>query len=290
MSAVLIGQNSMLVECGRLLLQSGHHIRGVVSPTPQVREWATELGLPVTDFGPGLLDFLTAGPFDYLFSVVNLRILPAEILHLPRKLPINFHDSLLPRDAGVHASTWAVLKGTRRHGVTWHVMTAEVDRGDILKQRAVPIEAADTSYTLNLKCLQAGISSFAELVDELADQRAIRTVQDPGLRTYHGRATRPPGALTISWRQSAQEIGAAVRAMDFGPHPNEFGTVKLWCPPGFVMVRESELCVEPSTAPPGKVVSISATGVIVATVSHDIHLARLTTFAGAALTPQALRP
>ncbi len=41
--------------------------------------------------------------------------------------------------------------------VTWHVMTAEANRSDILKQCAVPVEA-DTSYTLNVKGLQAEIS------------------------------------------------------------------------------------------------------------------------------------
>ena len=287
-SAVLMGQNSMLVECARLLLHRGHQIRGVVSPTPQIRTWATEEGLPVTDFGPGLLDFLTAGPFDYLFSVVNSRMLPAEVLELPRELAINFHDALLPRDAGVHASTWAVLNGARRHGVTWHVMTTEVDGGDILKQSPVTVEATDTSYTVNVKCMQAGISSFAELVDELAGQRATRIVQDRGLRTYHARTTRPPGALTLSWRHSAQEIDAAVRATDFGAHPNEFGTVKLRHGTAFVIVRESELCAEPSTAAPGTVVSMSPADVTVATVSHDLRLTRLTTLSGAALTPQAL--
>ena len=290
LSVVLIGQHSLPVECGKILLQRGHRISGVVSPTVQVREWAAEQGVPVTDFGPDLMDFLTARPFDYLFSVVNPRLLPAEVLELPRELPINFHDALLPRGAGVHASTWALLGGARRHGVTWHVMTAEVDRGDILKQRVVPIEAADTSYTLNVKCLLAGISSFAELVDELAEGRATRIAQDPGLRTYHAKTARPRGALTISWRQSAQEIDAAVRACDFGPHPNEFGTVKLWCGTHFVIVHESQVCAEPSTAPAGTVVSTTAAGVRVATVSNDICLARVTGLAGTALAPKEFRP
>ncbi|MGH3873694.1 MAG: amino acid adenylation domain-containing protein [Pseudonocardiaceae bacterium] len=287
-SAVLIGQGSMPVECARLLLRRGHHIRGVVSPTPQVREWTTEQGLPVTDFGSGLLDFLMARSFDYLFSIVNPRKLPTEILELPRELPINFHDAVLPRDAGMYASTWAILNGARQHGVTWHVMTTELDGGDILKQRTVPIETTDTGYTLNVKCLLAGISSFTELIDELAEQRAGRTRQDPSSRTYHTRTTRPPGALTISWQRCAQEIDAAVRATDFGSHPNEFGTVKLWCPPGFVVVRESELCAQLSSAPPGTVVSMSPTGVTVATLSHDIRLSSLSTLTGAALPPHAL--
>ncbi|MGH3914895.1 MAG: amino acid adenylation domain-containing protein [Pseudonocardiaceae bacterium] len=286
--AVLIGQGSMLVECARLLLERGCHIRGVVSPAPQIRGWATEQGLPVADFGPGLLDFLRARPFDYLFSVVNSRVLPAAALRLARELPINFHDALLPRGAGVHASTWAVLGGNRRHGVTWHVMTTEVDGGDILIQRVVPVEVTDTSHTLNLKCLQAGISSFAELIDELTQRRATRTAQDPGLRTYHARTDRPPGALTISWGQTAQEIDTAVRATDFGPHPNEFGTVKLRDACGFVIVRESQVCAEPSTAPPGTVTSISAAGMTVATISNDIRLTRLSTLTGTPLTPQAL--
>ena len=110
-SCFLIGDDSLLVECGKLLLERGHRIDGVVSPIPQIRRWAAGVGLVAADVSEDLEALLGAAPFDYLFSVVNHRLLPSSILELPRKLPINFHDSLLPRGAGVFATTWAILAG-----------------------------------------------------------------------------------------------------------------------------------------------------------------------------------
>jgi len=284
-SCFLVGEGSLLVPCAKLLLDAGHRVLGLVSPTPELRRWAGEAGVPAVDFGPGRMDFLSATPCDYLFSISNLRILPPEVLALPHELPINFHDALLPRGAGVFATTWAILEGEKRHGVTWHVMTAEADAGPILKQREVTVDASETAYTLDLKCYEAGIASFAELIAELAEGRATPVAQDPSRRTYRGRLDRPPGAGVVSWRRSAEELDAAVRACDFGPQPNGFGTVKVAVGGELVVVREAEVGEAASTAPAGTVVDLSDEGVTVATASRDLRLRRLATLAGAPLAP-----
>jgi methionyl-tRNA formyltransferase len=217
-STFLIGENSLLIECAKVLLERDHRIHGIVSSNSSIRRWASGEEIPTSDFRSNLTQFLTERPFDYLFSIVNPRILSPSVLALPTGLAINFHDARIPRDAGVHATAWAVLNRATCHGVTWHVMTAQADAGDILAQRVIPTDHTDTSYTLNLKCLQAGVESFTDLVDDLASGRLTRTAQDLRNRTYHARATRPRGALTISWHHSAEDIDA-VRATQFGPHP-----------------------------------------------------------------------
>jgi polyketide synthase PksN len=112
-SAWLIGENSLVVECGAVLLATGHTVRGIVSPDPDVRRWAAKRGMTAVEYGPDLADVLAAEPYDHLFSVVNMRMLSPAVLGTPRGYAINFHDALLPRDAGVHAATWAVLTARR---------------------------------------------------------------------------------------------------------------------------------------------------------------------------------
>ncbi|HEV7760344.1 MAG TPA: formyltransferase family protein, partial [Acidimicrobiales bacterium] len=136
-SAVLVGEGSLLTACGDLLLQHGHDVRGVVSRALAVRTWAHERGLATGETIADLRALLDAEPVDHLFSIANLRMLPADLFARCR-LAVNFHDAVLPRDAGVHASAWAVLGRARHHGITWHVMTAEADAGDILVQRTFP--------------------------------------------------------------------------------------------------------------------------------------------------------
>ena len=48
---------------------------------------------------------------------------------------INFHDGPLPGYAGLNVTTWALLAGEREHAVTWHLMTADVDAGEIVATR-----------------------------------------------------------------------------------------------------------------------------------------------------------
>ncbi|MET9381774.1 amino acid adenylation domain-containing protein [Streptomyces sp. NPDC002928] len=288
-SCFLIGENSMVAACAELLVERGHRVLGVVSSDDRVREWAERGGLPATGFGADLASRVAAaGPFDYLFSIANLRMLPEQVLALPRKLAINFHDGPLPRHAGLHATTWAIRERATSHGVTWHVMTARADTGDILLQRPIPVSEEDTSHTLNVTCFEAGVESFGELIDALAEGRAERRPQDLSRFTYHGRFDRPVGGGFLSWERPARELDAAVRATDFGPHPNAFGTAKAALPAGPVVVRGLEVLPTGSGRPPGTVVEAGGDGVVVTTTDHDVRLTGLASSRGEPLTASDL--
>lgn len=92
-----------------------------------------------------------------MLSIANLRVLPDALLAVGRSGAINFHDGPLPRYAGLHATTWALLAHERTHGVTWHLVEGGIDEGRVLVQREVPIAEDETALTLNAKCYAAGI-------------------------------------------------------------------------------------------------------------------------------------
>ncbi|TDD63436.1 amino acid adenylation domain-containing protein [Kribbella antibiotica] len=261
-STWLIGENSLVVECASVLAERGHRVCGVVSDVPEVRELAAARGFAVAE------SLRPDGPFDLLFSVVNLKMLAADVLALPLRLAINFHDALLPQDAGVNAAAWAVADRRTVHGVTWHMMTEEADAGDVLAQRSVPVAADETSHSLNLKCLQAGLESFTALVDELAEGKERRTPQDLARRTYHGRTDRP--GLMISWQRTAIDLAALVRATDFGRGPNRFGLCRVWTGNEWLLVSKATVCAPPSEARPGTVVAVEKTHVRIATGDGDL--------------------
>jgi polyketide synthase PksN len=286
-SAWLIGENSLVVECGSVLQAAGHEVRGIVSPVAQVRHWAAKRGMRAVEHGPELAGVLSAGPYDHLFSVVNMRMLPPSVLSTPRGYAINFHDALLPRDAGVHAATWAVLNGATRHGVTWHMMSAEADAGDIVARREFAVPDAATSYSVNVACWQEGLESFRELTGQLASGKLMRVPQDRALRTYHGRLDRPDGGLIVSWRRPAAEISRLTRAADFGQHPNSFGVIKMMTGTAGACVLVHEAAVagrQDASARPGTVVSAGADALTVAAADEDLRLTRFTALDGTPLT------
>ncbi|MET9831646.1 amino acid adenylation domain-containing protein [Streptomyces sp. NPDC006385] len=275
-TAVLIGEEPLLAECGDLLSARGHRIAAVVAADSGLRQWAARSGLPVVEPGRGLAERLRPLRFDHLFSIANLRMLPEEVLALPARLAVNFHDALLPRHAGLHATSWAILEGAERHGVTWHVMEREADTGDLLKQRQVTVGADDTAYALDLRCYEAAVSSFGELVDELAAGTEVRTPQDLSLRTYHAAVDGPPRGGLVSWDRPARELDALVRATTFGPHHrNAFGLALLVLGERLLAVREAAVLDRTSTLPPGTVVEVTDDAVVVATTDLDVRLTGL---------------
>ncbi|GEB48125.1 amino acid adenylation domain-containing protein [Streptomyces cacaoi] len=291
-SCVVVGEETLLVECTRLLRQRGHTVAAVVSPSAELLAWAEDEGLPALPFGRDLAERLAPLRFDYLFSIANLRMLPEEVLALPARMPVNFHDGPLPRHAGLFATSWAILEGAEQHGVTWHVMTREADSGDVLKQREVPVDPAATVRDLDVACFDAGVESFAELVDELAAGTATRQPQDLGQRTYHGAYDGPPRGGLVDWRRPAAELDALVRATSFGRRRNDFGLALLPLPDGFAAVRGVEITDRLSTGEPGTVTGSDPDALTVATADRDVRLTALADLTGEPLdlvaTAQAL--
>ncbi|KPC80753.1 amino acid adenylation domain-containing protein [Streptomyces sp. NRRL S-4] len=287
-SCVVIGEETLLVECTRLLVARGHTVAAVVSPSAELLDWAEGEDLTAVPFGTDLAERLAPLRFDYLFSIANLRMLPAEVLALPTRLPVNFHDGPLPRHAGLFVTSWAILDGDKQHGVTWHVMNLEADTGDVLKQRTVPVDPAATVHDLDVACFEAGVESFAELVDELAAGTATRTPQDLGLRTYHGRYDGLPRGGVFDWHLPAAELDALVRATAFGRRRNDFGTALLACGDDLLAVRGVEVTDRASTAEPGTVVDAAPDALTVATGDRDVRLTDVAALSGERLDLLAL--
>ena len=126
---VLVGSESLLIQCAQTLEQQGHQVVAVVSARAAVRKWATERGVRLFRDAKSLPAATDLLPFDYLFSITNLSVLPEEVIALPTRGAINFHDGPLPEYAGLNTPVWALLHGQAGHGVTWHTMTASVDGG-----------------------------------------------------------------------------------------------------------------------------------------------------------------
>ncbi|MQA30642.1 MAG: peptide synthetase, partial [Luteitalea sp.] len=271
MTCYLVGTESLLVQCAESLLARGHEILGIISSAPIICGWADDHRVPHVGLTDRLADVLSARPFDYLFSVTNLELLPRAVVDMPRRLAVNFHDGPLPRYAGMHATTWALLAGEPAYAVTWHRMGGRVDEGDILIQEPVPIAPDDdTALTLNTKCYEAGMRSFARLLDDLELDRIVPRPQDLASRTYFGRNRRPAGAGSIAWNRPAEAIAVLARALDFGHSANPLALPKAWNGPAVLTLGGIEILATTSSLAPGTVVDAQPRRLIVATGSSDV--------------------
>ena len=281
---VLIGSESLLMQCAQALEQHGHRIAAVLTRRPAVLDWATQRGVRVLADHAALLAARDLQPFDYLFSITNESVLPPEVIALPTAAAINFHDGPLPAYAGLNTPVWALLNGESRHGVTWHLMTQRVDEGDIVARREFELADNETALTLNAKCFEAAIDSFDEVLQRIAGGRLGGQAQTAALQRYYRRKDRPAAAGTIDWRLPAHEVARLVRALDYGSYGNPMSIAKAWCGERLFAVGEAQVLDSPSQYAPGTIVGSDGGTLTVAGRDFDIALRRLETLDGKTLS------
>jgi len=274
----LVGNRGLLLQCAEVLLERGHCIAGITTSAPEIASWAERHAIVITPtvLPEVLLPVLTAKPINLLWSIGNDEILQPAVLGVPTLGCVNYHDGPLPRYAGVHATSWALLSGESSYAITWHCMTPGIDDGDILAQPAVTIEPHDTAFQLNLKCHQAGFESFISLLTTWeAGQTPVRQPQDLSQRTLYRRFRRPPLALVLDWTQPAVSLERLCRATDFGPRPNSFGVARLWLSRTHYLVLEAIAQEAAVSVLPGTVLNSSCHELLVATSQGTLGIRRL---------------
>ncbi len=282
-SALILGEGPLLIPCAEILLRYQHKIDTIVSGNDAIQEWAREQKIRCVSHRDEVLSSMDGRPFDYLLSIANLSVLPARILALPRLGAINFHDGPLPRYAGLHATTWAILNQETSHGVTWHEMREIVDTGAILEQRIFALAPDETALSLNRKCFNAGIDSFEELVRALGEGTPRGLPQSLGERTYFAKHARPAAQACIDWSQPAESTAALVRSLDFGPYPNPIEIPKVIFGEAVFLVPKLEVLPALSERPPGTVLSVDGNSVRVATSTRQVVLSHLLDAGGEAV-------
>jgi phosphoribosylglycinamide formyltransferase-1 len=98
-----------------------------------------------------------------------MRLVGAPLLEAFPNAILNIHPSLLPAFPGVDAQRQAVEHGARISGVTVHLVTAELDGGPIVVQRAVPVLDGDTPETLNERILVEEHRAYPEAVQVMLE-------------------------------------------------------------------------------------------------------------------------
>lgn len=285
LSAILIGDEALLAACGAQWLARGHGIAAIATRNPRLTDWAAELGIAVVAPGPGLADRLAGLPCDWLLNIAGLEVLGRDVLALPRKGAVNFHDGPLPRYAGLNVPVWALIAGEAAHGITWHHITPGVDEGAVLVQRRFAIEADETALTINAKCFAAGSDGFSEVMDAL-EQGAAGVAQDLGQRTLCKRDDRPDFAGFLDCARPSDDLARLVRALDHGPYWNPLTTPKLRLG-GQVVCVSTAHAVE-GAGQPGQVLAVDADSVTLACGSGALMCMGLLCQQGLPVAPDAL--
>jgi methionyl-tRNA formyltransferase len=158
---------------------------------------------------------------DVLVVVAYGKILPPELLELPRLGAVNVHGSLLPRHRGASPVQAAILAGDPVTGVATMQMTEGLDEGPVFAERQTPIENGDTAQTLSARLAGMGSDLLVETLRGIAGGTFTAKPQR-GEPSYCRPIRREDGR--IDWNQPGDEILRMRRA--FTPWPGIFTSLE----------------------------------------------------------------
>ena len=227
MRIVFMGTPEFAVPSLERLIADGHDVCGVftqpdkpknrgmkLTPSP-VKEIALAHNIPVYQpvslkTGDALEQLRELQP-DLIAVAAYGKILPAEILELPRLGCINVHSSLLPKYRGAAPIHWAILNGETETGVTIMHMAQGLDTGDIILAQSTPIDPDETVETLHDRLAELGAGLLSQAVVQLEAGTAPRIPQDDSRSCYAPMLSRE--LSPIDWNRSAKEIHNQVRGL-----------------------------------------------------------------------------
>lgn len=149
---------------------------------------------------------------DVICVVAYGRILPKEILDIPKLGCINVHGSLLPKYRGAAPIQWAVLNGDKKTGITTMYMDVGMDTGDMILKEEVEIGEDETTGELWDKLSKIGGNLLVKTLEKIENGTAPREKQG---EEFSMAPMLNKEMSKIDWnKQSAQEIKNLVRGLN----------------------------------------------------------------------------
>lgn len=194
MNIVFMGTPDFAKESLEAIYNAGHNIVGVVTNPDkpkgrgmkllpsEVKEFAITKNLKVyqpvkvrnnTEF----IEEIKALNPDVICVVAYGKILPKEILEIPKMGCINVHASLLPKYRGAAPIQWSVLNGDKTTGITTMYMDVGMDTGDMILKQEVEIGEDETTGELWNRLAKIGGELLVETLKQIKNGIAPREKQ-----------------------------------------------------------------------------------------------------------------
>jgi len=194
--------------------------RGNLPLRSEVKQLANRFKLPVVE--PAnitgnrelVLKLKSISPDFYVVASYG-KILPKEMLDIPKKGSLNVHPSLLPKYRGPSPIQTAILNSDKSTGVTIMKMNEKMDEGDILSTSRMRISVKDNSQSLSEKLAKLGSNLILQTIHLHFHNKLKPRIQSKKLATYSKIIKKEDGM--IDWKKPPENLNNMIRA--FYPWP-----------------------------------------------------------------------
>ena len=282
MKIVFMGTPDFARDSLKAVVEAGHDVklvvinpdkpkgRGMKMIPSEVKEYALKKGLNIEQplkvrNNPEFVEKLKNINPDVICVVAYGKIIPKEILDIPRLGCINVHGSLLPKYRGAAPIQWAVLNGDKETGVTTMFMDEGMDTGDMIEKEVVKIGDNETTGELWDRLSIVGANLLVKTLKLLENGEATRKKQ-PEKFTVAPMLKKE--IAKIDWENySSKKIKDLARGLN--PFMGAFSylndkKIKIWK----VEILEEKYDVDPGTV----VVSDSKNGLVISTIDGAVSV------------------
>lgn len=151
-----------------------------------------------------------------IVSAASIYLVPQTVIEKPNFIIINWHNALLPAHKGRNAEVWAIYCGEQVTGVTWHMITKDIDAGEIICQKEIPVTDKTTAMSLYREQVSAGKTLFAEFCENLLEGQCNTEKQKENVESqmHFSKDIPNEGMLDLNW--NITQLSRFLRAMDYG--------------------------------------------------------------------------
>lgn len=222
MKIVFMGTPDFAIPSLRSLVDAGHEVVAVFTQTDKpkgrgnkisftpVKKFALAHNIPIyqpqslkkeTEVYTPIIKELNP---DVIVVVAYGKILPKEVLDIPKCGCVNVHGSLLPKYRGAAPIQWTVLNGDRFGGVTTMLMSEGLDTGDMILKESVEVGENETSSELYERLSEVGAELLVKTLDGLESGQIVPQKQDESLACLAPMLSKD--MCPIDFNMSAEEI------------------------------------------------------------------------------------
>ncbi|MBB3186487.1 methionyl-tRNA formyltransferase [Microbacter margulisiae] len=229
---VFMGTPDFAVASLRLLVENQYNVVAVITAPDKpagrgqkvqisaVKQYALQQNLPILQ--PEKLknhDFLqTLSRFKPdLQIVVAFRMLPEAVWSLPLLGTFNLHASLLPDYRGAAPINWAIINGETETGVTTFFLSHEIDTGEIILQKRIPIYDHDSAGDLHDRLMAEGSTLVLETVNLVLSEQPIQTLKQIENAVVKSAPKLFTETCKINWSKSVDQLFNFIRGLS--PYP-----------------------------------------------------------------------
>ncbi|WP_047768920.1 methionyl-tRNA formyltransferase [Limosilactobacillus panis] len=206
-----------------VLTQPDHRVgrKHVLTPSP-VKKLAQENNIKVLqpaklNKSPEMDEIIAMQP-DLMITAAYGQFLPTKMLDAAKIAAINVHGSLLPKYRGGAPVQYSIINGDAETGISIMYMVKKMDAGDVIAQRAIPIEKDDDNGTMFKKLSLLGRDLLLETLPKLVQGDVEATPQDESKVVFSPNITTDQER--IDYRMTAQQIDDKVRGLRPAPLGN----------------------------------------------------------------------